>query len=86
MYAPSVLNNVLFMLNRTTHSSKTLLRLVRFYVNKTLLRGVKSAFKDPSFALMKPCHFIKLDVAASRIASFDLNLHVIQVATLNSKN
>ena len=28
--------NVLFTLNRTTHSSKTLLRVVRFNVNKTL--------------------------------------------------
>ena len=33
--------NVLFTLNRTTHSSKTLLCVVRFNVNKTLqLRGV----------------------------------------------
>ena len=29
--------NVLFTLNRTTHSSKTLLRVVRFNVNKTLV-------------------------------------------------
>ena len=29
--------NVLFTLNRKTHSSKTLLRVVRFNVNKTLV-------------------------------------------------
>ena len=30
-------NNVLFKVNRTTHNSKTLLCVVRFNVNKTLL-------------------------------------------------
>ena len=33
----NVIDNILFMLNRTAHSSKTLLRLVRFNVNKKLL-------------------------------------------------
>ena len=32
--------NVLFSINRTTHSSKTLLCLVRFNVNKTLVGRV----------------------------------------------
>ena len=43
--------------------------------------GVKSACKDPSFA-----HFCKLDVATSRMAFLDLNLHVLQHATSNSNN
>ena len=34
----------------------------------------------------KPRHFCKLDVATSRIAFLDLNLHVLQVATSNSNN
>ena len=34
------LTNVLFTLNRTTRSSKTLLCVVRFNVNKTLLIGL----------------------------------------------
>ena len=32
--------NVLFTLNRTTHSSETLLRVERFNVNKTLLSSM----------------------------------------------
>ena len=34
----------------------------------------------------EPHHFCKLDVATSRIAYLDLNLHVLQVATSNSNN
>ena len=34
----------------------------------------------------KPCHFCKLDVATSRMAFLDLNLHVLQVATPKSTN
>ena len=34
----------------------------------------------------KPSHFCKLDVATSRMAFLDLNLHVLQVATSNSNN
>ena len=36
----------------------------------------------------KPHHFCKLDLATSRMAFLDLNLHpnVLQVATLNSNN
>ena len=34
-------HKVLFTLNRTTHSSKTLLRVVRINVNKTLVKGLK---------------------------------------------
>ena len=32
----------------------------------------------------KPRHFCKLDVAISRMAFLDLNLHVLQVTTSNS--
>ena len=34
----------------------------------------------------KPRHFCKLDVATSRMAFLDLNLHVLQLATSNSNN
>ena len=34
----------------------------------------------------KPRHFCKLDMATSRMAFLDLNLHVLQVATSNSNN
>ena len=37
-------HNVLFTLNHTTHSSKTLLRVVRFNVNKTLVHLVFTFF------------------------------------------
>ena len=40
MHYEKRLTNVLFTLNRTTHSSKTLLRLVRFNVNKTLFHDL----------------------------------------------
>ena len=42
-----VRNNVLFTLNRTTHSSKTLLCVVRFNVNKTLVFSIEQT-KLPS--------------------------------------
>ena len=32
----------------------------------------------------EPRHFCKLDMATSRMAVLDLNLHVLQVATSNS--
>ena len=41
-------NNVLLMLNRTTQSSKTLLRVVRFNVNKTLERNGGSGGTVPA--------------------------------------
>ena len=50
LYCDSTLpaaGNVLFTLNRTTHSSKTLLRLVRFNVNKTLIQPLYSESNDP---------------------------------------
>jgi hypothetical protein len=40
--------NVLFTLNRTIHSSKTLLRVVRFNVNKTLSRTKGKAHRNYS--------------------------------------
>ena len=43
MHYVNVKPNVLFTLNRTTHSSKTLLRLVRINVNKTLGKSLKCA-------------------------------------------
>ena len=34
----------------------------------------------------EPCHFCKFDVATSRMAFLDLNLHGLQVNTSNSNN
>ena len=34
----------------------------------------------------KPRHFCNLDVATSRMGFLDLNLHALQLATLNSQN
>ena len=48
------------------------------------LGGVKSACKDPSF--VQNLIICTLDMATSKMAFFDLNLHVLQVATSNSIN
>jgi hypothetical protein len=48
-------------------------------------RGCQIGMQGPQFCA-KPCNFCKLDVATSRIAFLDLNLHSLQVATSNSKN
>ena len=49
------------------------------------IRGCQIGMQGPQLCA-KPRHFCKLDVATSRIAFLDLNLHVLQVATSNSKN
>ena len=48
-------------------------------------RGCQIGMQGPQLCA-EPCHFCTLDVATSRIAFLDLNLHVVQVATSNSKN
>ena len=49
------------------------------------IRGCQIGMQGPQLCA-EPCHFCKLDVATSRIAFFNLNLHVLQVAPSNSKN
>ena len=49
------------------------------------IRGCQIGVRGPQLCA-KPRHFCKLDVATSRIAFLDLNLHVLQVAPSNSKN
>ena len=48
-------------------------------------RGCQIGMQGPQLCA-EPHHFCKLDVATSRIAVLDLNLHVLQVATSNSNN
>ena len=47
------------------------------------IRGCRIGMQGPQLCA-KPRHFCKLDVATSRMAFLDLNLHVLQVATPNS--
>ena len=49
------------------------------------VRGCQIGMQGPQLCA-EPRHFCTLDVATSRMAFFDLNLHVLQVATSNSKN
>ena len=49
------------------------------------IRGCQIGMQGPQLCA-EPRHFCKLDVATSRIAFLDLNLHVLQVAPSNSKN
>ena len=48
-------------------------------------RGCQIGMQGPQLCA-EPRYFCKLDVATSRIAFLDLNLHVLQVAPSNSKN
>ena len=48
-------------------------------------RGCQIGMQGPQLCA-KPLHFCKLDVATSRMAVLDLNLHVLQLATSNSNN
>ena len=50
-----------------------------------VFRGCQIGMQGPQLCA-KPIHFCKLDVATSRIAALDLNLHVVQVVTSNSNN
>ena len=49
------------------------------------VRGCQIGMQGPQLC-RKPRHFYKLDMATSRMAFLDLNLHVLQVATSNSNN
>ena len=51
----------------------------------TYIRGCQIGMQGHQICA-KPCHFCKLDVATSRMAFLDLNLHVLQLATSNSNN
>ena len=48
-------------------------------------RGCQIGMQGPQF-FAEPHHFCKLDVATSRMAFLDLNLHVLRVATSNANN
>ena len=50
-----------------------------------VFRGCQIGTQGPQLCA-KPSHFCKLDVATSRMAFLDLNLHVLQLATSNSNN
>ena len=50
-----------------------------------IIRGCQIGMQGPQL-YAEPRQFCKLDVATSRIAFLDLNLHVLQVAPSNSKN
>ena len=50
-----------------------------------VFRGCQIGMQGPQLC-PKPSHFCKLDMATSRMALLDLNLHVLQVATSNSNN
>ena len=54
----------------------------KFYIGP---RECQISMQGPQLCA-KPRHFCKLDMATSRIAFLDLNLHVVQVATSNSNN
>ena len=48
-------------------------------------RGCQIGMQGPQLCA-EPRHFCKFDVATSRMAFLDLNLHVLQLATSNSNN
>ena len=48
-------------------------------------RGCQIGMQGPQLCT-KPRHFCKLDLATSRMAFLDLNLHILQLATSNSNN
>ena len=50
-----------------------------------IYQGCQIGMQGPQLCA-EPHHICKLDVATSRMAFLDLNLHVLQVATSNSKN
>ncbi len=56
-----------------------------FELGAMYIKGCQIDMQGPQL-FAKPHHFCKLDVATSRMAFLDLNLHVLQVATSNSNN
>ena len=75
-------------LTRTTHfDNDTLICLSQSLVEigNIQFRGCQISMQGPQLCA-KPRHFCKLDVATSKMAFLDLNLHVLQVATSNSNN
>ena len=59
--------NVLFTLNRTTHSSKTLLCVVRFNVNKTL-------FNDYGLQILEAIIYKEIARFDNQMTQMDMNV------------
>jgi hypothetical protein len=55
-------------------------QMLKDHVSSTYIRGCQIGMQWPQLCA-KPRHFGKLDVATSRIAFLDLNIHVLQVVT-----
>ena len=70
---------------REEHIEEILQVNFKHAIKDVYCRGCQIGRQGPQLCA-KPRHFCKLDVAASRMAFLNLNLHVLQVATLNSKN
>ena len=60
--------------------------IVRFEESSSIVqfRGCQIGMQGPQLCA-KPGHFCKLDMATSKLAFLDLNLHVLQVATSNQR-
>ena len=83
-----VLNSPIFEIKGAKHSLPVANQdplAVFFNWKDVYVRGCQIGMQGPQLC-SKPRHFCKLDVATSRMAFLDLNLHVLQVATSNSKN
>ena len=65
--------------------AKFIFRVIKKIYIVIYIRGCQIGMQGPQLCA-EPRHFCKLDVATSRIAFLDLNLHVLQVAPSNSKN
>ena len=61
-------------------------RLKKFLRDWLLVLGLNEGLVECATLCAKPGHFCKLDVATSRMAFLDFNLHVLQVAASNSNN
>ena len=71
------LTNVLFRLNRTTHSSKTLLCVVRFNENKTLVGKIVA---------LKHCSKVKNIMCVTRIENNNSNQWIVTRRDLVTKS
>ena len=72
-----LVSNVLFMLNRTTHSSKTLLCLVRFNENNTLVGKIVAP---------KHCSKVKNIMCVTRIENNNSNQWILTGRDLVTKS
>ena len=58
---------------------------ISFCLTYIISRGCQIGMQGPQLCA-KPRHFCKLDMATSRMAFLDLNLHGLKLATSNSNN